>query len=130
MTRVGAARRGRRAGGDAGQAPDPDTLRTAVLHLLHELTRRAPGRTVELRVPPYGAVQCDQSTGSSNVDGPPLRGPKHRRGTPPNVVETDPLTWLLLATGRLSWEQARVSGRLSSSGVRADISVAVSQLWP
>ncbi len=106
---------------DAGQAPEPDMLRTAVLHLLHALAHRAPGRAVELRIPPYGAVQCDPGAG--------FRGPNHRRGTPPNVVETDPLTWLLLATGRLNWEQARAAGRLSLSGVRADISSAVSQLW-
>jgi len=106
---------------DAGETPEPDTLRMAVLHLLHALARQAPGRAVEVRVPPYGAVQCDPRTNS--------HGPHHRRGTPPNVVETDPLTWVLLATGRLDWDDARAAGRLSSSGARADISGAVSQVW-
>ena len=66
----------------------------------------APGHSVELRVPPFVAVQC-------------IEGPRHTRGTPPNVVEMDPLTWLQLATGLLSWEQAVASPRLDASGSRA-----------
>ena len=77
--------------------------------LLTALARRAPGRSVEVRVPPYGAVQC-------------VAGPRHTRGTPPNVVETDPLTWIRLATGRLSWAEARATGKVSASGIRTDIS--------
>jgi uncharacterized protein (TIGR03083 family) len=73
------------------------------------LAGRAPGRSVELRVPPYVAVQC-------------IAGPRHTRGTPPNVVETDPVTWLELATGRLAWADARGAGRVSASGERADLS--------
>lgn len=69
----------------------------------------APGRSVELRVPPYTAVQC-------------IPGPRHTRGTPPNVIETDPLTWLRLATGRITWDDARVAGSVSASGERADLS--------
>ncbi len=69
----------------------------------------APGRSVEVRVPPYGAVQC--------VDGP-----RHTRGTPPGVVETDPVTWLALASGRLQWAEALRSGRLRASGERTDLS--------
>jgi hypothetical protein len=84
-------------------------LRDAVRALLAELARRAPGRSVEVRVPPFGAVQC-------------VAGPRHTRGTPPNVVETDPMTWLLLATGRLSWTDALASGRISASGIRTDLS--------
>jgi hypothetical protein len=84
-------------------------LRDAVRHLLAELARRAPGRAVEVRVPPYGAVQCGA-------------GPRHTRGTPANVVEMDPATWVLLATGRLSWTRAVAEGRVSTSGNRADIS--------
>jgi putative sterol carrier protein len=64
---------------------------------------------VEVRVPPYGVVQC-------------VGGPRHTRGTPPNVVETDPQTWLRVATGRTSWAQALASGRLVASGERSDLS--------
>jgi len=69
----------------------------------------APGRSVEVRVPPYAAVQC-------------IAGPRHARGNPPNVVETDPLTWLRLATGRVSWDQALAAGAVTASGERADLS--------
>jgi Bacterial SCP ortholog len=73
------------------------------------MAARAPGRTVEVRVPPYGAVQC-------------VEGPRHTRGTPPNVVETDAATWLRLATGTLSWTEAVASGAVRASGERADLS--------
>jgi len=94
---------------DAGLEPARELLRDAVRALLSELSARAPGRSVEVRVPPYGAIQC-------------VAGPRHTRGNPPNVIETDPLTWLLLATGRLDWAQAREQGRVSASGIRTDIS--------
>ena len=94
---------------DAGQDPDRTMVRDAVRVLLARLARRAPGRSVEVRVPPYGAVQC-------------VPGPRHTRGTPPNVVETDPLTWVLVATGRLPWVDALASGRLRASGNRTDMS--------
>ena len=94
---------------DAGGEPARPVLRDAVRALLADLARRAPGRSVEVRVPPFGAVQC-------------VAGPRHTRGTPPNVVETDPMTWLLLATGRLSWTDALASGRISASGIRTDLS--------
>jgi hypothetical protein len=71
-----------------------------------------PGRSVEVRVPPYAAVQC-------GIGDP---GPTHTRGTPPNVVETDPLTFLRLAAGRLSWEDANAGGKVLASGLRADLS--------
>lgn len=77
--------------------------------LLRALAVAAPGRSVEVRVPPYGAVQC-------------VEGPRHTRGTPPNVVETDPVTWVAVATGRLGWEPAVAAGRLRLSGGRADLS--------
>ena len=83
-------------------------LATAVRYTLEELGARAPGRSVEVRVPPYGAVQC-------------IEGPRHTRGTPPTVVETDAPTWLDLCTGRLSWAQAQDSGRVRASGERADL---------
>jgi len=82
---------------------------TAVRYSLEELAARAPGRTVEVRVPPFGAAQC-------------VEGPRHTRGTPPNVVETDPQTWLLLATGRMSWREAAERGAIRASGQRADLS--------
>jgi Bacterial SCP ortholog len=91
-----------------GQAR-PDALRAAVTYLLDLLAADAPGRAVEVRVPPYAAVQC-------------VEGPRHTRGTPPNVVEMDPVTWVLLAVGRLAWADAVAAGRVSASGPRADLS--------
>ncbi len=93
----------------AGAEPLRAVLRAAVSYTLGVLASRAPGRTVEVRVPPFAAVQC-------------VPGPRHTRGTPPNVVETDALTWLDLATGELSWAAAVATGRLRASGQRADIS--------
>jgi hypothetical protein len=94
---------------DGGAEPDRAVLRDAVRALLAELARRAPGRSVEVRIPPFGAIQC-------------VAGPRHTRGTPPNVVETDPMTWLLVATGRLGWADAVASGRIQASGIRTDLS--------
>ncbi|GAB3151144.1 hypothetical protein GCM10027290_39740 [Micromonospora sonneratiae] len=94
---------------DSGCTPDREVLRDAVRTLLSELARRAPGRSVEVRVPPYGAVQC-------------VAGPRHTRGTPPNVVELDPVTWLRLASGRLGWLEAVAQGSVRVSGTRADLS--------
>jgi hypothetical protein len=94
---------------DSGGQPLRDALGTAVRYLVNVLAERAPGRAVEVRIPPFAAVQC-------------IEGPRHTRGTPPNVVETDPLTWLALATGRLDWPAAAASGKLRASGPRADIS--------
>ncbi|HET9654856.1 MAG TPA: sterol carrier family protein [Kineosporiaceae bacterium] len=86
-----------------------EVLATAVRWSLEELAARAPGGTTEVRVPPFAAVQC-------------LEGPRHTRGTPPNVVETDPVTWLALATGRLDWAGAVADGAVRASGERADLS--------
>jgi len=93
----------------AGLRPHPDAVRVAVRYLLDALAAAAPGRAVEVRVPPYGAVQC-------------ISGPAHTRGTPPNVVETDPVTWLRLATGGLSWQEGIERGAIRASGPRADLS--------
>ncbi|MFY9892010.1 MAG: sterol carrier family protein, partial [Streptosporangiaceae bacterium] len=84
-------------------------LRAAVRYSLGVLADEVPGRTVEVRVPPFAAVQC-------------IPGPRHTRGTPPNVVETDSLTWLDLASGQLDWAAAVGSGRVRASGQRADLS--------
>jgi Bacterial SCP ortholog len=94
---------------DRGDPPERSALRDAVRELLSELARSAPGRSVEVRIPPFGAIQC-------------VPGPRHTRGTPPNVVETDPMTWLLVATGRLSWSDAVGSGKVHASGIRTDLS--------
>ena len=94
---------------DAGVEPERTALRDAVRALLADLAERAPGRSVEVRVPPYGAIQC-------------AAGPRHARGTPANVVETDPITWVALATGRLRWAEALAAGRVRASGSRADLS--------
>ncbi|MBT8225427.1 MAG: hypothetical protein HKP61_21810 [Dactylosporangium sp.] len=93
----------------SGERPDGAALRDAVRSLLTALAAKAPGRTVEVRVPPYGAVQC--------VDGP-----RHTRGNPPNVVETDPITWVEIAGGLLAWHDAVAGGRVIASGTRADLS--------
>lgn len=92
----------------AGETPACTDLATAVRYLLQLLTEKAPGNTVEVRVPPFGAVQV-------------VQGPRHTRGTPPNVVETDAATWIALATGAESWPAAVASGRVHASGSRADL---------
>src|ERR687893_1831707 len=91
-----------------GNEPQPGRaeLAQAVRLSLRSLAQVAPGGTVEVRVPPFAAVQC-------------VAGPRHTRGTPPNVVETDPRTWLELATGRLRWADAAAAGRIAVSGTRA-----------
>jgi Bacterial SCP ortholog len=94
---------------DLNQEAERDATRWAVVHLLGLLARQAPGRAVEVRIPPHAAIQC-------------VAGPRHTRGTPPNVVETDAITWILLATGRLSWAEALAAGRVRASGPRSDLS--------
>jgi len=94
---------------------DAATAALATRWLLQRLAETAPGRSVEVRVPPHGAVQA-------------VEGPGHTRGTPPNVVETDPETWLALATGSLAWAEARAAGRVAASGTRADLSAHL-PLW-
>ncbi len=87
-------------------APDRVALATAVRLTARTLAALAPGASVEVRIPPFVAVQC-------------VSGPRHTRGTPPNVVETDPRTWLLLATGQLGLAEATTTGALTLSGSRA-----------
>jgi hypothetical protein len=93
---------------DAGAEPMRPVLRGAVRQLLDRLAEVAPGRSVEVRVPPYAAVQC-------------IDGPHHTRGTPSNVVEMDAHTWIVLATGRLTWDEALNGGLVRASGPRADL---------
>ncbi|MEP7194863.1 MAG: sterol carrier family protein [Actinomycetota bacterium] len=92
---------------DPSEAPN-DVVATAVRYALEELAERAPGRTVEVRVPPYGAVQC-------------VQGPRHTRGTPANVIEMDARTWLGLVTGQLEWASAIDEGAVHASGQRATL---------
>ena len=84
-------------------------IATAVRYSLEEVTARAPGNSVEVRVPPFGVTQC-------------VEGPRHTRGTPPNVIECDAATWLALVTGQLGWADAVEAGRVAASGLRADLS--------
>jgi hypothetical protein len=98
------------AAAGAASVPASRTDRaTAVRYLLQLLAEKAPGNSVEVRVPPFGAVQV-------------VEGPRHTRGTPPNVVETDPATWIAVATGAEHWTDASSAGRIVASGTRADIS--------
>jgi len=92
--------------GEAALANLPEALPTAVRYLLQEIEIRHPGGTVELRVPPYGAVQC-------------IAGMDHRRGTPPNVVEVTPELFIKLALKQISFEEVSVGSGLMLSGVRA-----------
>ena len=95
----------------AGEAEQPPraVLGAAVKTTARWLAQQVPGRSVELRVPPHVAVQC-------------IEGPRHTRGTPPNVVETDAATWLRLAIGQLRWAEALEQGKVTASGNRADLS--------
>jgi hypothetical protein len=99
---------------EATPPPDRVALAAAVRLTARTLAAAAPGKSVEVRVPPFVAVQC-------------VSGPRHTRGTPPNVVETDPRTWLLLVTGLTGFDEASSGGRLSLSGSRAG---AVASLLP
>jgi uncharacterized protein (TIGR03083 family) len=100
---------GRSLPAHAAPASDPGAVRLAVRATADLLAARAPGRTVEVRIPPYAAVQC-------------VAGPRHTRGTPPNVVETDPTTWLRLAFGRTHWPDELAAGHVHASGERSDLS--------
>jgi hypothetical protein len=93
---------------DAEQPPR-SLVGAAVKTSARWLAQQVPGRSVEVRVPPHVAVQC-------------IEGPRHTRGTPPNVVETDARTWLRLVTGRLTWADAVDQGSVTASGNRADLS--------
>jgi hypothetical protein len=97
------------ASGDSSRpgAPDRHTLATAVRTTLRAFAQAHPGKAVEVRVPPFAAVQC-------------LAGGAHTRGTPPHVIETDPATWLRLATGRLAWSAAVAGALVYASGHRTE----------
>ncbi|MEP6841994.1 MAG: sterol carrier family protein [Pseudolysinimonas sp.] len=97
-------------------AGDRDAVALAVRYLLEVLASDFEGHTVEVRVPPWGAVQA-------------IEGPRHTRGTPPNVIETDASTWIALATGSLLWSEAVAAARASASGQRADLSDVLPLQW-
>jgi hypothetical protein len=91
------------------EQPSRAVVGAAVKTTARWLAQQVPGRSVELRVPPHVAVQC-------------VPGPRHTRGTPPNVVETDAATWLRLAAGHIRWQDAVADGTVTASGNRADLS--------
>ncbi|GHF22299.1 sterol carrier family protein [Pseudolysinimonas yzui] len=97
-------------------ADDRTTVATASRYLLEQLADEAEGHTVEVRVPPFGAVQA-------------VPGPRHTRGTPPNVVEMDAATWIALATGSLGWDQAIADLRVTASGQRATLAEHLPLRW-
>ncbi len=98
------------APGTGGTSAVPrNTIATAVRYSLEEVSARAPGNSVEVRVPPFGVTQC-------------VEGPRHTRGTPPNVIECDAATWLAMVSGQLSWADAVAAGSVAASGLRADLS--------
>ncbi|WP_371407943.1 sterol carrier family protein [Kribbella sp. NBC_00662] len=83
-------------------------LKLLTKELLKLLVAKAPGHAVEVRVPPYGAVQC-------------IEGPRHTRGTPGAVIELPPELWIDVALGRTTWADARLTGKLRASGERTDL---------
>ena len=91
---------------------DQRDLPAAVRATLGWVAQTHPGRSVEIRVPPHGAVQA-------------IEGVRHTRGTPPNVVETDAATWLALVVGSLRWQDAVAGGLVRASGSRADLSAVL-----
>lgn len=93
----------------ADEQPARSDLKSAVLYLLQRLADATPGNSVEVRVPPFGAVQI-------------IPGPRHTRGTPPAVVQMAPMVWINLALGRASWAEEAAAGRVEASGERSDLS--------
>ena len=93
---------------------DPEIM-SQVKEVLAKISKLAPGHAVELRIPPYSAIQC-------------IEGPKHTRGTPPNVVEMSAEVLFDISTGKITWQSAIADGRISASGERSDLSVLFQQL--
>jgi len=93
---------------------DPEIM-SQVKEVLAKISKLAPGHAVELRIPPYSAIQC-------------IEGPKHTRGTPPNVVEMSADVLFEIAGGKINWQEAISDGRISASGERSDLSVLFQQL--
>lgn len=93
----------------SGSKPDPDLERASVLFLLKEIEARIPGKSVELRIPPYGVISV-------------IEGPVHRRGTPRAVVEMNPETFLKVTLGINTWEELEKRGKILASGERSNLS--------
>ena len=93
---------------------DPEIM-SQVKEVLAKISKLAPGHAVELRIPPYSATQC-------------VEGPKHTRGTPPNVVEMSAEVLFDISTGKITWQSAIADGRISASGERSDLSALFQQL--
>ena len=93
---------------------DPEIM-SQVKEILAKISKLAPGHAVELRIPPYSAIQC-------------IEGPKHTRGTPPNVVEMSAEVLFDISTGKITWQSAIADGRISASGERSDLSPLFQQL--
>ena len=93
---------------------DPEIM-SQVKDILAKISKLAPGHAVELRIPPYSAIQC-------------VEGPKHTRGTPPNVVEMSAEVLFDILAGKINWQEAISDGRISASGERSDISGLFQQL--
>ena len=93
---------------------DPEIM-NQVKEILAKISKLAPGHAVELRIPPYSAIQC-------------VEGPKHTRGTPPNVVEMNAEVLFEISSGKITWQSAIADGRISASGERSDLSVLFQQL--
>ena len=93
---------------------DPETM-SQVKEILAKISKIAPGHAVELRIPPYSAIQC-------------VEGPKHTRGTPPNVVEMSAEVLFDISKGKINWASAISDGRISASGERSDLSALFQQL--
>ena len=93
---------------------DPEIM-SQVKEILAKISKLAPGHAVELRIPPYSAIQC-------------IEGPKHTRGTPPNVVEMSAEVLFDITAGKITWQEAISDGRISASGERSDLSPLFQQL--
>ena len=93
---------------------DPEIM-SQVKEVLAKISKLAPGHAVELRIPPYSAIQC-------------VEGPKHTRGTPPNVVEMSAEVLFEISSGKITWQSAIADGRISASGERSDLSALFQQL--
>ena len=93
---------------------DPEIM-SQVKEVLAKISKLAPGHAVELRIPPYSAIQC-------------VEGPKHRRGTPPNVVEMSAEVLFEISSVHINWPDPLSEGRNSPSGERSDLSALVQQL--
>jgi hypothetical protein len=93
---------------------DPQ-IAVAVKEILDLIKKISPGKLVELRIPPYGAIQC-------------VAGSNHKRGTPPNTVEMSAQALIQLRSNPKMWAELVASGQISASGVASDLSSVFSQL--